>query len=368
MKVSIEEHVKKGTLNQQKLVLKISGEKINHKFINCLRRLSKLSVPTYAFYLFNFVENTSVHNNDMMKLRFMQITPPDLDVKIDYLDPIYELQSFNNYDESRRQRHENDKINYEFHINIENKNSETYINVTTDDMKFYSNKKIVKSPQPPLLITHLRKGDKLVCNGKAILGTGLGPKIKEYRPNEIWAASGNTYYEELHNYENPKLIESLENELKREKNNGDVGKLTKKLSEERSKIKSIEGYKLTIESKGQFSEFDILRKCCKIALHKLGLLKKLIEKESSEDDKEKTKLELIIEDDDSIESVLVYELQQLKNDVVYASCARKEAPYYESLIKVESKKKNVMDLIIENISVVKSTFIEFEKQLNKLKS
>lgn len=325
MKVSIIKEIKKGTHQQQKLVLNISGKKVNHKFINCLRRITKLLVPTYAFYLFEFQENTTVYNNDMMKLRLMQMTPQDINVKVDYLDPIYELQSFNDYDDSRRQRHEKDDVNYRFQLNVKNKTNETYMDVTTDDVKFFLNEKLVKSPQPKLLITRLRKGDTLVCNGKAILGTGLGPKIKEYRPNEIWSASGNTYYEEI-----------KENE-----------------------------YIFTVESKGQMSEYVILSKCCKIAIHKLDLLKKLIEINMNET--KNKNLDLLIEDDESIASVVVFELQQMKNEISTASCARKEAPYYVSTIKVSTIDKDVMKIVIDAIENVKTTFAEFNKQLDSIK-
>lgn len=324
MNISIKDQVKSGLLKQQKLVLNISGDDVNHKFINCIRRLSKLYVPTYAFCAFEFIENTSVFNNDMMKLRLLNITPQNLNVDIDYLDPIYYPNDANPSNENR-QRHKNDNVNYEFHINVENTSGNKYKNYTTDDMKFYLNGKQVKSNiANPCLIIQLKKGEKFNCRGKAVLGTGMGISRSIHNQyNEIWAASGNTYYKELKPNE----------------------------------------YLLTIESKGQMDEFEILRKCCVIAVTKLDILIKTL---NNNNEKNGTKLEFTIDDDDSLPGLLGFELQNCK-DVKFASCARKVVSNYVTTMKVETYEKNVITCFIDTINKVIKIFNVFEKTLAQLK-
>lgn len=324
MKIEIKEKIKSGTLKQQKLSLLISGDNINHKFINGIRRISKLNIPTYAYYVFEYIENTSIFNNDMMRLRLENIVPQNVDIKIDYLEQIYHYDEKKSQSFEHRQRHENDKFNFEFHINVENKDSNTYVNYTTDDMSFYLNgNKIDPQIKNPCLIIQLRKGEKFVCKAKAIIGTCMGlNKFVSNNKCEIWAASRNTYYKEIN------------------KNS----------------------FLLTLESKGQMNELEILKKCCKIIFIKIGVIEKTINNNTEKG----TILELKLDDDDSVLGMLNYELQSLK-EVLFSSCNRKVATVYETILSIKTDKKNVFECISDAISKVKKNVSEFEKELNKIK-
>jgi len=52
-----------------KLHIEFSGKDVNHVLINTLRRIIIQHIPTYAFNKIDIAKNTSVFNNDVLRLR-----------------------------------------------------------------------------------------------------------------------------------------------------------------------------------------------------------------------------------------------------------------------------------------------------------
>jgi len=326
MIVTQKELVNPGTFEQRKLSLHLKGANVNVKLVNCIRRISKLYVPTYGFYNFEFIENTSIFNNDMMKLRLMHLTPQNIKTDLFYLDPrYYENVSWDN---KFREKHPDDKLNYEFIIDVKNNISKSYsmhdyINITTNDMKFYLNGKIIDPGfKNPLLIIQLRKDQSFICKGKAVLGVGLGtgPGLID---GECWAASGNSYFKQISDSE----------------------------------------FILTIESKGQMHEYDILDKSCKYALMKLDFMKSLIS--SKKNEKNNTRIIFTMDEDESVNAVVNYHLQSM-NEVKYAACTRKVDVNYSTTLELETEKgENPITCFLKAIELTRKDIEELKTKIAK---
>ena len=65
---------------ESKLVLDISGKTVNEAVVNTIRRLVMDHIPTYAFCKesIDITTNTSIFDNDCMRLRLSQLTLPDI--------------------------------------------------------------------------------------------------------------------------------------------------------------------------------------------------------------------------------------------------------------------------------------------------
>ncbi len=322
MNIKLHKLVKPNNLQQRKLSIEISGKNVNYIFINSIRRISKLYIPTYVFYIFNIEKNTSIFDNDAMILRLKNIVPQNLKVDIDFLDPIYYVDV--KWENENRQKHEKDNIEYTMHINAKNNTEDNYINVTTNDVNFYLNKKLINVEiKYPILITQLKKGQEFTCTCKAVLGASF----KSYIDGELWAASGNTYFEQLAN----------------------------------------DKYILTLESKGQFSEIDILFKCCKLAYIKLDNFKKILTNHLAKNN-DSDKLEFELDEDEAILSVICDQIKNINQDNLnYTSCTRKNILSEIVTLTVYVKKNNVIKITLEAINKTFEIYKDFENSLKKLK-
>ena len=61
------------TLGDSRLDFKLSGKNIDHVIVNTLRRVALTDIPIYAFKNFNISKNTSVFNNNYLKLYISNI-------------------------------------------------------------------------------------------------------------------------------------------------------------------------------------------------------------------------------------------------------------------------------------------------------
>lgn len=91
IKINIKELSRKKRINLQssQLILEIEGSSVCSSLVNTLRRLPCEYVPTYAFPCETIYidKNTSIYNNDMMKIRLSQFTVPDITNDAEYLEP-----------------------------------------------------------------------------------------------------------------------------------------------------------------------------------------------------------------------------------------------------------------------------------------
>lgn len=147
-----------------RLEIKIKGDDIDNVIVNTLRRMIFTNVPIYAFSEFNFKKNTTIYNNNYIKLRIKNIPIWGIENKVD----IYTSQKKKNIDTI----YEEDAINDDVDLDIEtdNVNSSTLkqftmfidytsthkniVTVTTDDAQFYYNEQRIDCPyktQIPLI-------------------------------------------------------------------------------------------------------------------------------------------------------------------------------------------------------------------------
>jgi len=142
---------------ESRLELHIKGDHINHTIVNTMRRIITSIIPIYAFNKFIFSTNTSIFNNNYIKLRMNNL--PVLGIKTK--EHIFKEQDTNKIEEDTLQDNNmmfdnlelkvDDKINSSsldqltMYIDTENKTS-NIISVTTKDAKFYLREKNIPSP------------------------------------------------------------------------------------------------------------------------------------------------------------------------------------------------------------------------------
>ena len=71
--ITIKKLLNETELFDSRLELDISGNNINHIIINTLRRITMSEIPIYVFNKINIIDNTSIFNNNYIKLRIKNI-------------------------------------------------------------------------------------------------------------------------------------------------------------------------------------------------------------------------------------------------------------------------------------------------------
>lgn len=308
-------------LQSSQLTIEISGKSVNSSLVNTLRRASYDIVPTYAFPAESiYIEkNTSIYNNDYMKLRLSQLTIPKIENNIYYLEDKYWKNI--KYDNPEREKHPNDKKILEFYVNMTN-STKGVLNVTTEHSKTFEDGVEMKDKfdhNYPCLIIKLRPGESFSCRCVGVLGVG--------KNNNIWAASGNSYFDQL----------------------------------EENK------FKLTLESQGQIDEYDILYKSCIIIKEKLDIIKKLtLEKHDLPEIKETTKLSIIFENEDHTMGNLINEFLQENKDVVFSGLSKPNLVVDTMVIDLETIKNDPLKTFLETIKYIDELFSNIENKIEKL--
>lgn len=303
-------------LKQSQLVLQIEGDSVNSVLVNTLRRLAYTCVPTYSFCreTVSIESNTSVFNNDYMKLRLSQMSYPNVKHNIHYLPEKY-WKSVINYTDPKREKHTDDKLQIEMYVNVSNSGS-TVMNVTTNDAEFFEDgeKKDKFNKKYPHLIVQLRPTETFKMKAVAVLGVGLS--------SDIWSATSNCYFDEL----------------------------TEK------------SFKLTVESAGQQTEVDILKTCCLYIKHKLENLKYILS------DKYKSQKEpfILIELDNENHTVgeLLNRYLQENKDVVFSGVSKPDLLIQRMVIKLQtSASVNPVQAVMKTIDNIVNIFNGVEKQI-----
>ena len=144
------------SFKQSSLELNISGNDIDHIIVNTLRRICLTNIPIYIYNKFDFVENTSIFNNNYIKLRFRNIpvlgisssTPfyNEIEESIKEKDDISEMLNID--DISLETNYDVSSSNLKqliLYLDKENK-TKNIITAGTDDCKFYYKEKEIESP------------------------------------------------------------------------------------------------------------------------------------------------------------------------------------------------------------------------------
>ena len=311
------------------LKLHMYGRDINNVFINTLRRVMMTNIPTYAFAseCMIFDENTTVFNNDQLRVDFMNLPFPKTELELDYLDEEYWRNV--KYDDKLREKHKLEK-NIEIYINVIN-NTNSFKYVTTNDIKYYEDNEEQSKKYDekyPLLLVRLRPSDTIKCRLKAVLGTG--------ERHAIWFGASNSFF-----------------------------------------IESNDGYDITIESMGQFTEYELLWKACRYFQKKMNVMKdKLYNQfESKEKKLEKVEnIELFFDGETYTSCYILTDVLQDMPEVKYAGVGKMNELVEQILVKIEYNEPtlqplntvyNAIDIIINKMKYLELIVYDVGKKYIK---
>jgi DNA-directed RNA polymerase subunit L/DNA-directed RNA polymerase alpha subunit len=154
--ISVKKTLYDDSFLNSRLEINMSGKDIDHIIVNTLRRICLTNIPVYIYNKFDFVENTSIFNNNYIKLRFRNIpvlgiesSSPFYEVNIKTKENNEEDESMLNIDDiSLETTYDVSSSNLKqltLYLDKENK-TKNIITVGTDDCKFYYKEKEIKSP------------------------------------------------------------------------------------------------------------------------------------------------------------------------------------------------------------------------------
>lgn len=310
IKINIDKYAPFDGSTTGKLSLVFSGDDINNKIINALRRFSCKYVPTYAYHPDNIMitKNTSnAYNSDMIRLRLSMLPIINIDPDIDYLPDKYWKNI--NYNDPSREKHPKEKY-IAGYVNITNK-TQNIINVTTHDLIFKvdgETSNIYKKSDPIILIK-LNPSNTFTCSMLATLGIG--------ERHDIWCAIQNGYFE-----------------------------------------KTDKNIIFTIETAGKLNLFDILIKACNILLYKIRLIKDELNKSLMKITEKDIIIELI-DEDFSLGDIINSEFQ-LNQNIQFSGISKLDLLKNIILIKINTINNDVnyiynsMDNLINKIEYIKA--------------
>lgn len=312
-------------LEYSNLTLGFTGKDVNEVLINTLRRIMLNDIPTYAFAPECMIieKNTSVFNNDQIRVHMMQLPILNVPLDISYLDEKYWLDVDYN---SMEREHVKDEKNIELYINVVN-NEDNIKQITTNDIEFYVEHELAQSnysKKNPILLLKLRPLESFNCRMKAVIGVG--------ERNAIWSGAGNAYF----NIEHDSAL-------------------------------------LYIESNGQMSEYELLWKACRCMQQRLIDIKKIILTKFNDVIMQNTQMqtvELTIDNEShTVGNILARTLQDM-HDVEYAGTGKKNELVKQITIKVIYKKvmQNPFDPIMAAIDKIMDEMNFIEKKVHKLGS
>ena len=181
--------------------ISLYGKQINHVIVNTLRRVILTLIPVYSFHTndINITKNSSVFNNDMIRLRlsnFPVFLSKQLNVgyknlkKLEYNQIINPENLLRNakkleyranlgsaeYDITSDDDKQEITNNLTITINVKNISEDNIMNVMTNTpgVKFYLEQEQISHIYPnPLLIIQLQPKQEFVCTMKSSLNIGL---------------------------------------------------------------------------------------------------------------------------------------------------------------------------------------------------
>jgi DNA-directed RNA polymerase subunit L len=215
IKINILNHDK--TLGSGRLEIKITGSNIDYIVMNTLRRTILSDIPIYAFDTFKFEKNTSIFNNNYIKLRLMNIPVWYIENNITFFEQENDNSKIPNDEEDNEDIREDYMLNQEdysveekvnttnikqltMYINFKNKTKDI-ITATTDNAKFYYNEKLIDSPyKTPIPLVDLQPEQEIAFSAISKLG------IEE--TNAIFSPVSVCYYKMITDNEFDFIIES----------------------------------------------------------------------------------------------------------------------------------------------------------------
>lgn len=340
-------HSKKDTINENgknyeffnpissKLVLEFDGKDVTNVILNTLKRVSYDNIPTYAFTpgMINISENTSMFHNDYMRLRLSNLPIYDTPLDIYYLDPVYWNNI--NYSDQQRPKHPSEK---QIEIAINSYNDTNFNkNITTNDIHYYEDGELINkyNKDAPILLIQLRPAEAFKCTMKAALGVG---EVKNQ-----WAAAGNVYYDDM-------TTDDIVGEFIEKKHNKTL---------------------FTIESLGQYDEYDIIVKGCNYIIKKLDDIKTDLNKKFITAQTPVSNQMIIILDgeDHTMGQILNYYFQD-HPDIIFSGLTKPDNLVNSVSFKIVCSKniKSPISAIYEQIEYIKNIYLHIEKNIMKISS
>jgi DNA-directed RNA polymerase subunit L len=301
------------------LVLKFTGKQVDETLLNTIRRVALNDIPMYAFApeCIEIEKNTTIYNNDQIRVRFSQLPIFDTVVLTDYLEDVYWRDV--DYAVRDRPKHPAEK---RISIYIDHTNQTTTpAYVTTNDIQYIENdeKRPAKYNQKyPIALLKLKPGETLICKLDAVLGVGVR--------NAIWASAGNAYY----TYTKGEGI-------------------------------------FYIESQGQFDEYTILIKCCHYLQQKLTSLQKTINDKYKDVSDNVPGLELVLDNESHTIGGIMASIIQDHPDVMYAGVGKPNFLSDQIVIKIKYIKptKQPLSVVNDAITYIIKMFAHIESLIVK---
>lgn len=325
----IEKHETKD-LEYSSLVLKFSGKDVNEILTNTLRRIMLNNIPVYAFAPECIIidENSSIFNNDQIKVRISQLPIIETQLDIAYLPEKYWLDV--NYSSTTRIKHASEK-DIEIYVQITN-DDENIKYVTTNDIQYRVDGKIIKNKynqKYPIVLLKLKPTQSFKCKMKAVLGIG--------ERNAIWSAAGNVYHNIVINEKNDEINHIL----------------------------------LYIESHGQFDEYELIYKACQYMKEKIIDMKKKISEIHESDEKKNNSMksvEITLDNESHTIGGLVISILQDRNDVEYAGVGKINELVKQITLNIKYKKETIKPLqpIFESFDQVSNIMSFVQDKIYKL--
>jgi DNA-directed RNA polymerase subunit L len=186
--------IKNNNIDDLHFDITLEGQDINHVIINTIRRVILSLIPVYTYRDITIEKNTSVFNNDQIRLRINNF--PIFNIKnnkntLKHIDRmkrnLHEKMDINQFNENDKNLPPLEKIT--MYCNAKNDKNEL-LNVTTNMCKFYNDEEEIKNIyDKPLLICKLKKDEELIFSATSVLGFGLA--------SSIWSITDNCPFQEL---------------------------------------------------------------------------------------------------------------------------------------------------------------------------
>lgn len=317
-----------------KLILEFKGNDNANVIVNTLRRVLLDNIPQYAFPsdMIKISDNTTIFNNDYMRLRLAQLPILNTNLDIYYLDPVY--WNGIDYSDPKRPKHSSER-QIEIAINVYN-NTNFNKNITTNDIHYYEdgNEVTKYNKDCPILLIQLRPDETFKCTMKAALGVG--------ERDSIWASAGNVYYDDLttDDKQQGKLIENPDNKII-----------------------------FTVESQGQYDEYTLLIKGCNYIVKKLDDIKNELNKRfTSKEIKESQEIILILDGEDHTMGQLLNYSFQNHEEIIFSGVAKPDHLVKSIRFKIScsNRLKTPLKAMYEQIDLLKEIYLHIEKILIRL--
>ena len=200
MSLQIKQTLFEKELFNSRLEFEISGKDIDYVVVNTLRRFILSEIPTLIFSDFEIIDNTSVFNNNQLKLLLQNIpivgvsnVPMKYKKKKYIEDEAEEDEDLNNLignneaelDTEEETVEDSSLVNLTMYLDYTN-NTEEIISVTTEHAKFYYMGNEIKSPYPnPVILIKLQPTQKIKFTAKSVLG--IEKEDAKYSPVSVCA-------------------------------------------------------------------------------------------------------------------------------------------------------------------------------------